>query len=97
MRRLRDWQHAGIWDPTHFALLNWLSRNGQIDWSHAVVDSCSVRAVLAWLLLPSSMIHAQAREAVAARSTKTYSHVVAGRSRGPSGCFYESKFISCVY
>jgi len=25
--------------------LNWLSRNGQIDWSHAVVDSCSVRAV----------------------------------------------------
>src|SRR5437870_1354193 len=44
-RRLRDWQHAGIWDLTHFVLLNWLSRNGQIDWSHAVVDSCSVRAV----------------------------------------------------
>jgi transposase len=44
-RRLRDWQHAGIWDLTHFVLLNWLSRDGQIDWSHAVVDSCSVRAV----------------------------------------------------
>ena len=44
-RRLRAWQHAGIWDLTHFVLLNWLSRNGQIDWSHAVVDSCSVRAV----------------------------------------------------
>ena len=44
-RRLRDWQHAGIWDLTHFVLLNWLSRNGRIDWSHAVVDSCSVRAV----------------------------------------------------
>jgi len=44
-RRLRDWQHAGIWDLTHFVLLNWLSRVGQIDWSHAVVDSCSVRAV----------------------------------------------------
>ena len=44
-RRLRDWQHAGIWDLTHFVLLNWLSRNGQIDWSRAVVDSCSVRAV----------------------------------------------------
>ena len=29
----------------HFALLDWLSRDGQIDWSHAVVDSCSVRAV----------------------------------------------------
>jgi len=45
-RRLRDWQHAGIWDLTHFVLLSWLSRNGQIDWSPAVVDSCSVRAVL---------------------------------------------------
>jgi len=30
----------------HFALLDWLSRFGQIDWSRAVVDSCSVRAVL---------------------------------------------------
>jgi transposase len=44
-RRLRDWQHAGLWDLTHFVLLNWLSRDGQIDWSRAVVDSCSVRAV----------------------------------------------------
>ena len=40
-RRLRDWQHAGLWDLTHFVLLNWLSRDGQIDWSRAVVDSCS--------------------------------------------------------
>ena len=44
-RRLRDWQKDGIWDLIHFALLNWLARDGQIDWSHAVVDSCSVRAV----------------------------------------------------
>src|SRR5258708_19615712 len=44
-RRLRDWQHAGVWDLTQFVLLNWLARDGQIDWSHAVVDSCSVRAV----------------------------------------------------
>ena len=44
-RRLRDWQHAGIWDLTHFVLLNWLARDGLIDWSRAVVDSCSVRAV----------------------------------------------------
>jgi len=44
-RRLRDWQHAGIWDLTHFVLLNWLAWDGQIDWSYAVVDSCSVRAV----------------------------------------------------
>ena len=44
-RRLRDWQQNGIWDLIHFALLDCLSRDGQIDWSHAVVDSCSVRAV----------------------------------------------------
>lgn len=44
-RRLRDWQQDGIWDLIHFSLLNWLSRDGQIDWSRAVVDSCSVRAI----------------------------------------------------
>jgi transposase len=44
-RRLRDWQHAGIWDLTHFVFLNWLARDGQIDWSHAVVDSCKARVV----------------------------------------------------
>jgi transposase len=44
-RRLRDWQEVGIWQLIHFALLGWLSRFGQIDWSRAVVDSCSVRAV----------------------------------------------------
>ena len=44
-RRLRDWQQAGVWDLIHFVLLDWLGRDGQIDWSHAAVDSCSVRAV----------------------------------------------------
>lgn len=44
-RRLRDWQQAGIWDLIHFVLLNWLARGGQIDWSRAVFDSCSVRAI----------------------------------------------------
>jgi len=44
-RRLRDWQRAGVWDLIHCALLDWLARGGEIDWSRAVVDSCSVRAV----------------------------------------------------
>ena len=44
-RRLRDWQEAGIWGLIHFALLDWLSRCSKIDWSTAVVDSCSIRAV----------------------------------------------------
>jgi len=43
-RRLRDWQRAGIWDLIHFALLDWLARQDQIE-SLAVTDSCSVRAV----------------------------------------------------
>jgi transposase len=44
-RRVRDWQEAGIWDLIHFALLDWLSRDSRIDWSKAMLDSCSVRAV----------------------------------------------------
>jgi transposase len=44
-RRLRDWQEAGIWQLIHFVLLDWLARNGQIDWSLAVVDGSSIRAV----------------------------------------------------
>jgi transposase len=44
-RRLRDCQEAGIWQLIHFSLLDRLARFGQIDWSRAVVDSCSVRAV----------------------------------------------------
>jgi transposase len=44
-RRLRDWQLAGVWELIHFALLGWLARDDQIDWSRAVVDRCSIRAV----------------------------------------------------
>ncbi len=38
-RRLRDWQQTGVWDHIHFVLLDWLARDGQIEWSRAVVDS----------------------------------------------------------
>jgi transposase len=44
-RRLRDWQEDGIWQLIHFVLLDWLARDGQIDWSRAVLDRCSIRAV----------------------------------------------------
>lgn len=44
-RRLRDWQKAGVWDQIHRVLLAQLNKNDQIDWSRAVVDSSSVRAV----------------------------------------------------
>ena len=44
-RRLRDWQKAGVWDKIHQVLLSQLRRADQIDFSRAVVDSASVRAV----------------------------------------------------
>ena len=44
-RRLRDWQAAGVWQALHELLLAKLQGADQIDWSRAVVDSASVRAV----------------------------------------------------
>lgn len=44
-RRLRDWQKAGVWNKIHQVLLSKLRQADQIDFSRAVVDSASVRAV----------------------------------------------------
>ena len=44
-RRLRDWQEAGVWQNLHEVLLAKLREADQIDWSRAVVDSASIRAV----------------------------------------------------
>lgn len=44
-RRLPDWQERGIWQLLHFVLLDRLARYGQIDWSRAVVDGSSIRAL----------------------------------------------------
>ena len=44
-RRLRDWQKAGVWDKIHRILLRKLREKDKIDFSRAVVDSASVRAV----------------------------------------------------
>ena len=44
-RRLRDWQAAGVWQPLHEKLLSELQAANRIDWSRAVVDSSSVRAL----------------------------------------------------
>lgn len=44
-RRLRDWQKAGFWNKIHEVLLSKLRKAEQIDFSRAVVDSSSVRAV----------------------------------------------------
>ena len=44
-RRLRDWQAAGVWERMRRTLLGELRAAGQIDWSRAVVDSASLRAL----------------------------------------------------
>jgi transposase len=45
-RRLRDWQQAGVWQHLHEGVLAKLHEADKIDWSRAVVDCSSVRAVL---------------------------------------------------
>ena len=44
-RRLRDWQAAGVWQRLHELLLAKLRKADLLDWSRAVVDSSSVRAL----------------------------------------------------
>jgi transposase len=44
-RRLYEFQKCGVWDRLHLLLLSGLQWAGAIDWSRAVIDSSSVRAV----------------------------------------------------
>lgn len=44
-RRLAEWQREGVWQKVHEILLARLNAAEQLDWSRAVVDSLSVRAV----------------------------------------------------
>lgn len=44
-RRLRDWTRAGVCPALHRVLLKALGKLGAIDWSRAIIDSASVRAV----------------------------------------------------
>ena len=44
-RRLHTWQRQGVWQRIHAAILANLHEAGQLDWSRAIVDSSSVRAV----------------------------------------------------
>ena len=44
-RRLRNWQQAGVWERRHEVLLAKLRRADGIDWSRAIVDSASIRAI----------------------------------------------------
>ncbi len=43
-RRLRDWQHAGVWERLHQVLLDRLGEADRIDWSRASLDRASLPA-----------------------------------------------------
>jgi transposase len=75
-RRLRDWNAAGVWRQLHRVLLDKLNAADKIDWSRAVVDSASIRA------LHGGKKQAQIRSigARAARSTTCWSMVTDARS-----------------
>jgi transposase len=44
-RRLRVWQQAGVWDRLHQVLLSRLRAADKIDFSRAIADSSSIRAI----------------------------------------------------
>jgi transposase len=44
-RRLYAWQRIGVWKKIHETMLMHLQEADKIDWSRAIVDSSSVRAV----------------------------------------------------
>jgi transposase len=44
LRRLREWQKAGVWQRVFETLLAELQATHKIDWYRALVDSASVRA-----------------------------------------------------
>ena len=43
-RRVRDWQHAGVWQQIHRVLLDRLGRQSGIDWSRCGIDGSMVPA-----------------------------------------------------
>jgi transposase len=45
LNRLREWQRAGVWDSMHRVMLDKLRAAGGIDFSRAIVDSGSIRAM----------------------------------------------------
>lgn len=82
-RRLRDWNDAGVWRELHRVLLDRLNAADKIDWSRAVVDSASIRA------MHGGKKRAQIRSIGArrVRSTTCWSTATAGRrwrSRSPA-------------
>jgi len=54
-RRLREWQQKGVWNKILGHLLDELGQSGRIDWSRAVIDSSSSRAVFGGIILGKTL------------------------------------------
>jgi transposase len=71
-RRLRDWQESGVWQDIFHTLLNHLQGADQLDWSRAVIDSSSVRAVFGGrALAPTRRIAAKTDRSITSSPTRT--------------------------
>ena len=76
-RRLKEWNDAGVWDRVHRKLLRHLREADRIDWSRAVVDSSSVRAV------KGGSTPGRTRQIARKRARNTMSLLMRGELRWP--------------
>lgn len=84
-RRLRDWHRAGVWQRLHRVVLDKLNAADKIDWSRAVVDSASVRAMHGGKKqAPIRSIGARAAPSTTCWSTATGGRRWRSRSRAPT-------------
>jgi transposase len=84
-RRLRDWHEAGVWRELHRVLLDKLNAADKIDWSRAVVDSASVRAMHGGKKrAPAPSIGARRARSTTCWSTATAGRRWRSRSRAPT-------------
>ena len=78
-RRLHAWQRAGVWARLHRVLLAQLQAADRLDWSRAIVDSSSIRA------LRGGKKRVRIRRIDGSWGVSTTSLRMAGASHWPSG------------
>ena len=73
-RRLKAWQEAGVWERLHRLLLSRLRAADRIDFSRAIADSSSIRAVGAGKKLDRTLPIAvkPARNTTSSRTPKAF-------------------------
>ena len=64
-RRLQEWTERGIWPQVHLRMLKNLGNSARINWTRAVIDSASVRAVFGGRI-PGSIPRTEGKTAASA-------------------------------